>query len=346
MFNRLTLENLAAFQRLEWHQHQRLNLLIGDNDTGKTYLLKILYCIVRGIEEYQRTDQVPPRAWQEVLSNKLLWTFQPPAWKLSQLIFKGQSRLQVTAGVDTETLHLALEEQTDTEIAEVSELTGQFAEINALFIPPKEVLTAFAAIAATREQLEIAGFDDTYFDLLKALRLPLTKGKIQENLQAVLNTLNNLMVGGQIRLDQHHFVFERSNQQYSMSQTAEGIKKIGIFDTLIRNRKLKTGSILFIDEPEVNLHPKAIVVLVDMLFQMAQAGIQIYIATHSYFVLKRFELLARLHNEPISLCSLSRTAGAGVTAEFYDLREGMPPNSIIDVSIELYEQEVRLDIEL
>jgi len=33
-------------------------------------------------------------------------------------------------------------------------------------------------------------------------------------------------------------------------------------------------------------------------------------------------------------------------ADFYDLRDGMPPNPIIDVSVELYEQDVRLDIEL
>lgn len=33
-----------------------------------------------------------------------------------------------------------------------------------LFIPPKEILTTFSAIAATREALEIYGFDDTYYD--------------------------------------------------------------------------------------------------------------------------------------------------------------------------------------
>jgi predicted ATPase len=96
----------------------------------------------------------------------------------------------------------------------------------------------------------------------------------------------------------------------------------------------------------VNLHSKAIVGLVEMLFHAARAGIQIYIATHSYFVLKRFELIARQHDEMIPVCSLSKTQTEGVNADFYDLRDGMPPNPITDVSIDLYEQGVRLDIEL
>jgi AAA15 family ATPase/GTPase len=342
MFNHITLEKMAVFHQLDWPQHQRINLIIGENDTGKTHLLKILYCLARSLEEYNKTDKRPPRSWQEILANKLLWTFQPPDWRLNQLIEKGQQWLKVAARFDKQNIHFVLQEKTTT-IAEISELTDLlFPEFNTLFIPPKEILTAFDAIAATREQLEIAGFDDCYFDLIKALRLPITRGEIQDNWQQILKKLDNLMIDGQIRFDKQRFIFKRGNTQYAMSETAEGIKKLAIFNLLIRNRKIKNGTIIFIDEPEVNLHPKAIVGLVEMLFHAARAGIQIYIATHSYFVLKRFELLARQYDEKIPVCSLSRTQ----TADFYDLRDGMPPNPIIDVSIELYEQDVKLDIEL
>jgi len=346
MFSSIVLENLAAFQKLDWQPLERINLIIGENDTGKTYLLKILYCLARSVEESHKTSTGPSRTWQEVLENKLLWTFQPPDWRLNQLISKGQQRLQVSACFYDSHLYFVLGDKTTTAISEVSELTERFPQFNTLFIPPKEILTAFDAIAATREQLEIAGFDDTFFDLIKALRLPVTRGKIQDNLQKAVTILDRILKAGQIQFDKQGFIFKRDNTQYAMSETAEGIKKIGILQTLIRNRKIKPGTILFIDEPEVNLHPKAIVGLVEMLFHVARAGIQVYIATHSYFILKRFELLARQHNERIPVCSLSRTQTKGVTADFYDLRDGMPPNPITDVSIELYEQDVRLDIEL
>jgi len=54
----------------------------------------------------------------------------------------------------------------------------------------------------------------------------------------------------------------------------------------------------------------------------------------------RFEWLARKHNESIGLCSLYRD---GITPKFDNLQDGMPSNPIIDVSLELYEQNVLLD---
>jgi AAA15 family ATPase/GTPase len=193
-----------------------------------------------------------------------------------------------------------------------------------------------------RKQLEIAGFDDTYYDLIKALRLHKTKGQIQSDLQALTFELDK-MIEGEILVDKQRFIFKRADEQYSMSQTAEGIKKIGILSTLIRNRLLTKNTILFIDEPETHLHPKLIIALVDTLFLMASMGISIYLATHSYFVLRRFEWLARKHNESIGLCSLYRANKNGVTSQFYNLQDGMPSNPIIDVSLELYEQNVLLD---
>ena len=43
----------------------------------------------------------------------------------------------------------------------------------------------------------------------------------------------------------------------------EGIKKIGIIDRLLSNRYLQSGSIVFIDEPESFLHPKAIIEFIE-----------------------------------------------------------------------------------
>ncbi len=81
-----------------------------------------------------------------------------------------------------------------------------------------------------------------------------------------------------------------------------------------------------------------------MLFSLSKADIQIYLATHSYFVIKQFELLARKHQETIQICSLVKSEGSILT-EFRDLQRGLPDNPIIDVSIKLYEDDVRLCLE-
>lgn len=345
MFSHLKLENIAAFRELEWRQHSQINVVIGENDTGKTYLLKLLYCLARSVEEHAKRAQAGPAiSWAEVLSDKLLWTFQPEGWELGKLVRKGESGLKVQGTLDQTKLHFGFGRGTTKQIKDVSQVDTSAISSNALFISPKEVLTAFNAIAATREQLQIPGFDDTYLDLIKALRLPTTRGAIQQDLRSALDTLVELTGGGEIRREKQAFVFKRGNERYAMPEVAEGIKKIGILNILIRNRLLSKHSILFVDEPETNLHPKAIIALVNMLFHIARAGIQVYLATHSYFVLKQLELMARRYGEPIALCSLSRTRH-GAEAQFHDLRKGMPPNPIVDVSVGLYEEEVRLDIE-
>jgi hypothetical protein len=89
--------------------------------------------------------------------------------------------------------------------------------------------------------------------------------------------------------------------------------------------------------------PRVTIALCETLFALSQVGVQIYLATHSYFVLKQFEILARKHQQSIQLCSLEKAEDINV--KFHDLKKGMPDNHIIDVSIKLYEQDVRLDIQ-
>jgi AAA15 family ATPase/GTPase len=43
MFEYLLLEDFGIFRRLEWSKHHKINIIIGENDTGKTYILKLLY---------------------------------------------------------------------------------------------------------------------------------------------------------------------------------------------------------------------------------------------------------------------------------------------------------------
>ncbi|AFY72058.1 hypothetical protein Pse7367_3835 (plasmid) [Thalassoporum mexicanum PCC 7367] len=348
MFSRLELDNFGIFNQFVWENHTRINILIGKNDTGKSYLLKILYALAKSIEDHNK--QAQPDSLQKdlrtLLADKLIWTFQPEKG-LGQLVTKGQSRLNVEARICKENYHFSFGRDTNRQIKDISNFVLPSDNLGAIFIPPKEVLTAFEAIAAVREQLEIFGFDDTYYDLITALRLPTTQGRIQKDLKEVLDSLEQLFSGEIVREDKQ-FVLKRGREKFGMFQVAEGVKKIGVLTTLIRNRVLQKGTILFIDEPENNLHPEAIVTLCKMLFSLSKAGIQIYLATHSYFVIQQFELIARHHNEEIQICSLVKQDETEntITPEFQDLRQGIPDNPIIDVSIKLYEEDVRLELEV
>jgi predicted ATPase len=170
---------------------------------------------------------------------------------------------------------------------------------------------------------------------------------LQVDLSKVTQTLEDLFEGKieQTGQKEQPFIFKKGNQQFAMQQTAEGIKKIGILTTLITNRQLGKGTILFMDEPETALHPDAIRQIVEMLVAMSKAGVQIFLATHSYFVIKQLANCAKRDNLNINCWNLKRETPKSVINSFHDLIDGvLPSNSIIDEEIKMYDEEINIDL--
>ena len=72
---------------------------------------------------------------------------------------------------------------------------------------------------------------------------------------------------------------------------AEGMRKLGLlWQTDSGTERCLKGSILFWDEPETNLNPKLFGPLVEILLELQRMGVQIFIATHDYVILKELDL--------------------------------------------------------
>ncbi|HPU80727.1 hypothetical protein [Accumulibacter sp.] len=93
-FKSLAVENFVAFhKRLNWEPHASLNVIIGENDTGKTHLLKLLYSMARAIEDFGRKKAGPePRELSELLAHKLRWAFLPQKMELGRLVTRGSGK--------------------------------------------------------------------------------------------------------------------------------------------------------------------------------------------------------------------------------------------------------------
>jgi AAA15 family ATPase/GTPase len=59
----------------------------------------------------------------------------------------------------------------------------------------------------------------------------------------------------------------------------------------------KKGDILFIDEPELNLHPENQLKMAQLLVRLINSGINVFITTHSDYILKHFNNLLMLAND-------------------------------------------------
>lgn len=346
-----------AHSDLSFEDIPSINVIIGKNDTGKTGLLKLLYATVKSLEIYSLKSKSSDVVFKKELSDKLLDTFMPRKNGLGDLVQKGsKEKMDVSMtiignnGKYKQPIYYSFGDRTEKSISTCIEQVKPLPPncINALFVPAKEVLTAFTDIRNIRENFYGVGFDDTYLDLIKALSLETTKGRVANELSLVNKSLEDLFEGKieQTGQKEQPFTFKKGNQQFAMQQTAEGIKKIGILTTLITNRQLGKGTVLFMDEPETALHPDAVRQMVEMLVAMSKAGVQIFVASHSYFVIKQLANCAKRDGINVSCWNLKRETGKPVSNSFHNLIDGvLPSNSIIEEALKMYDEEINIDLQ-
>ncbi|MBF0263345.1 MAG: ATP-binding protein [Magnetococcales bacterium] len=333
MLNDVELKNFGPLEQLVWSDLGPINLVIGGNGTGKTFLLKALYSAMRTLEAYKRGNE--PRTAGEILADKLYWTFQ--ADKIGDLVTKGaDGPLGCWVEFNKQQFSYSFGKDTTRQISSL-ENHVQPRSSNSIFLPAKEVLSLHQIILNSRDRDQLFGFDDTYLDLAKALLSLPTKGRNYAGFAESRKMLEQIL-DGRIEYDQEsrRWRFRRGNQWFPIGVTAEGIKKIAILDTLLGNRYLDPDSVVFIDEPESALHPQAISKFLDIVAMLAASGIQFFLASHSYFVIKKLYLIAQKQGISIPVLSMEQGGSLGLD----NLQEGMPDNPIIDESIRLYKEEV------
>lgn len=331
MLNKINLNNFGPLAKLDWPELGPINLVIGDNGSGKTFLLKALYSAMRTLEEHRRGDD--QRRAAEILAEKLYWTFQPD--KIGDLVTKGaEGTLSCTVQFESQEFNYSFGKDTTKQISILKNAVHPRSS-NSIFLPAKEVLSLHQIILKSREQDKTFGFDDTYLDLARALRQSPTKGKNYAEFAKSRQSLEDI-IGGRVEYEEMsgRWQFKKSNQKFPIGVTAEGVKKIAILDTLLGNRYLDTSSVVFIDEPESALHPVAVSKLLDIVAMLAKCGIQFFLASHSYFVVKKLFLIAQENS--LSIPTISAHDGKWTTA---NLKDGMPENTIINESIRLYKEE-------
>jgi len=334
MITSTTIKGFGPVKDFQWKNTGRINLVIGPNKSGKTYLLKALYSAIKTIEAYKRGKEVRREA--EILFDKLYWTYQPD--QLGKLVSIGSKTVEFAMTLDGDQEFAYTFGPSANKQVTVTKNTCQPRQQNSIFLPAKEIISLQQIIVRVRDDYQEFGFDDTYYDLAKALT-PSTKGRNYKEF-SVSRTALESAIGGHIEYDteRKEWAFREGKQTISIAMASEGVKKLSILDALLGNHYLSKDSIIFIDEPECALHPRLVSQLMDIIVELTKAGLQFFIASHSYFVIKKLYLLAHQKKMSIPVVSFDENGGWGTS----DLREEMPQNPIIEESIRLYTEEINL----
>ena len=332
MIKKASVSSFGPLKSAAFEDFGNINLFIGHNGSGKTFMLKALYTAMKTVEAYKRGREM--RSEKEILADKLYWMFQ--ASSLGELVRKGDNNLHFSMESENkETFSFTFGNSTTKSINSVSN-TFEPRMANTIFIPAKEILSLRDVILEARENYSTFGFDDAYYDLAKALR-PTTKGKNVKGFSDARKQLGNA-IGGRIGYDEKQkawFFYGEGNKKFDLSITSEGIKKISILDALLGNHFLSRESIIFIDEAEANLHPEMIAHFMDIIYMLAKSGLQFFISSHSFFVIKKLHIIAKRHRMSLPTWSFENQQTVR-----YDLMEDMPENAIVNESIRLYKEEI------
>lgn len=334
MIRNIELTDFGPIGKFSYDGFQNINLIIGRNGSGKTFLLKALYAGLKTVEQYQRGNE--PRSHKQLLADALYWTFQ--GRELGNLVRKGEPNLSFCMGSDKdEKLSYSFGAKTVNTIQNL-ECTFLPTEVNHVFIPAKEILSIQDVILRSYEVDKAFGFDKTYVDLARALSKT-TKGRNYKEFSDARKTLTDA-IGGRLEFDDDskEWIFQDGDKRIiKVALTSEGIKRLSILDLLLGNHFLTRDSVVIIDEAEANLHPSLVCKFMEILVMLAQAGLQIFLSSHSYFVIKSLYVLAHQHQMSIPTISFEED-GAVVS----DLLQGMPDNPIVEESINIYKQEIML----
>ncbi|ERJ26207.1 AAA family ATPase [Campylobacter concisus] len=104
--------------------------------------------------------------------------------------------------------------------------------------------------------------------------------------QEILKVLSNL-VGGKYKVTDIGILFQpkKSRKGYNIEIASSSVRSLLMLNFYILNTASKKD-ILMIDEPELNLHPNNQILVARLLVLLANAGIKVFITTHSDYIVR------------------------------------------------------------
>lgn len=117
------------------------------------------------------------------------------------------------------------------------------------------------------------------------------------NNKEIIASLEKITMGKYVFLpnDVIHYVPQSDpTVKLTMSQASSSVRSLLLLDAYIRH-SAKKGDLLMIDEPELNLHPENQREIARLLALLVNAGIKVFITTHSDYIVREFDFMIRLN---------------------------------------------------
>ena len=296
MLNRLDLHNFTVFEDAEL-KFGALNVIHGENSSGKTHLLKLAYCIASSLTaRLTRSNEASPTKalLKDTLGLKLRGVFRPDKDHLGRLArrIRGVAKAEVSARfADQGELSFGFSTRSKRAISDLGAVPQGWLQQPPIFLPARELLSVYPGFVSLYETQAIP-FDETWRDTCLLLGAPVARGARKTAIAALLNPLEDA-IGAKAVLEGDRFFVQMRGGRVEADLVAEGYRKLVMVARLIANGSLDDKGYLFWDEPEANLNAKLVRRLAPMLIDLALGGVQVFLATHSLLLMRELEIELR-----------------------------------------------------
>lgn len=298
-----------------------INVVVGDNDAGKSQLLRLLYaCTAVVSSKSARSRDVSTKASQRTaIASKLVGVFKPDF--LGRLVTRARRRsraevLLAFEGID-EPVAFDFASNARSEV-QVKAFPRVGLDETPVFLPSHELLAIVPGLAALYDGYDVS-FDETWRDTAELLARPAIKEAPRAEAENIVAPIRKLLGGSIEDGGDGHFVLKRDDGvNYEGPLVSEGLRKLGMISVLVANGTLRGQGYLFWDEPEANLNPTSIGVLALALAGLASRGTQVFLATHSLFLLRELQMLDEAGDADIRFIGMGRSDSSEVSVQDVD----------------------------
>ncbi len=327
---RIEAANFTVFEDISIDFCKGLNVFIGENGMGKTHIMKLLYAACWASKH------------DVSFSQKSTMLFRPDQSNIGRLVNRrknSNNTAHVSVDSDRAKLGMVFTTRTKKWDAEVrGKEKWEKQDLTSVFIPAKEILSNAWNLEAAVKMGNVE-FDDTYLDIIAAAKIDISRGADSAERKRYLEILQKISTGKVTLLDDRFYLKPGTQAKIEFNLVAEGLRKIALLWQLIKNGTLERGSILFWDEPEANINPKYIPVLAELLIMLEHEGVQIFVATHDYFLSKYIEV-KRNQDSAVRYISFYKNEENKVQCEIAERFELLEHNTIMDTFRQLYREEI------
>ncbi|ONI39515.1 hypothetical protein AN639_01595 [Candidatus Epulonipiscium fishelsonii] len=306
---KVSIKNFTVFQDIDINFSSGINLIIGENGTGKTHILKLMYA------KFNQTKMAD----------------------VNKLNFKNLDNRTIfpVSNLTSYFPSLSSVDNLDKSSCDIKDTFSSTKYIT--LIPVNDMLTHSKGFMSLYNQYNIP-FDKTSYDIISKALLP--------NLREVPNIGKNILpkierlIGGKVIVENETFFVEKINgTKIEFSLESEGMKKLATLWQLIMNGSIREGSILLWDEPESNINPNMLKEVAGILLELSRNNVQVFVATHNYIFAKYIEVLMQ-EGDKVQFEALYKTENDGVKCEIASKFTLLTHNSVLQENIELYETEL------